>query len=63
MGLFSMNDLVDSTKHVVIQGGEGGQQKTFFEVAMNGNLVPSDDPPLRDDMFTLGDNGNIIVTG
>ena len=61
MGLFSMSDLADSAKYAVIQGG--GQQKTFFEVAMNGNLVPSEDPPLRDGMFKLGDNGNIVVTG
>lgn len=76
MGLFSMSDLADSTKYAVIQcggsgGGSGGGgsiggvggQKTFFEVAMNGNLVPSDNPPLRDGVFKLGENGNIIVTG
>lgn len=62
MGLFSMSDLADSAKYAVIQGGGGSQQKTFFEVAMNGNLVPSEDPPLKDGMFKLGDNGNIIVT-
>ena len=69
MGLFSMSDLADSTKYAIIQGGGqgggqvGSQQKTFFEVAVNGNLVPSEDPPLRDDMFKLSENGNIIVTG
>lgn len=71
MGLFSMSDLADSTKYAIIQGGSSGGggniggsgQKTFFEVAVNGNLVPSADPPLRDGMFKLGENGNIIVTG